>query len=82
MPEDFGKDTDLINKVCEDIKNLAPLRQITFQAKALQAVRQNNKELVSRDEEEPKKGGNVEAYLELEKAATASGEEYSVFNWK
>ena len=82
MPEEFAKETDLINKVCDDIKNMAPLRQITFKAKALEAVRKNNKQVVELDEEKPMKGGNVKAYEEMEGTGTALGEEYTVFNWK
>ena len=73
MPEEFGKDTDLLNEVSDEVKNLAPLRQITFDTIALKAVRQNNKEVVALDEDEPNKGGNVEAYNKIQSSGTTIG---------
>ena len=81
MLDEFGKDADLLNKVCDEIKGLAPLRQITFEAKALEAVRSNNKAVVAQDEENPKKGGNVEAYDKIKGAATTEGSEFTIINW-
>ncbi len=54
-----GKDT---KDLCEYLRHCERLTAVSFDENAVKAVRQNNSEIVSKDEKVPTVGGNVDTY--------------------
>ena len=60
------------------------MKQVKFNDQANKACRENNKTVISANEDEPTKGGNLEAYKEILKAENKQCDavEYTFYKWE
>ena len=65
FPDEFKKETELIDHVCKILSTFKPLKQVTFDDLANKACRQNNTDVIAKEEAEPTKGGNLTVLQEL-----------------
>ena len=81
--KEFKKDVELVEKVCKKLLTFKPMSQVKFDEKANEACRKNNKEIIERDEDEPTKGGNIDALnvIMADENKQVDASEFTIHNW-